>query len=127
MSASTPTREEFKRNASVGSDGQLESDDSSKKLRLDMSPKIDPGSDLASKIEDSGSGSPIPPSTSGNVHSNAREDCSEALVPRDTTINESQISSKSENLDKNDEMLESAVLHDVSVTSMDEVEPPNLS
>ena len=66
VQSSTPNREESKRNASIGSDGQIESDlDSSKKLRLDFSPnKKDPPDPteleivetLGSQVEGNGSG-----------------------------------------------------------------------
>ena len=71
VQSSTPTREESKRNNSIGSDEHLEADlDSSKKLRLDFSPGKDPpkstdvGSmgDLSPNGEDTGGGgsSPLP-------------------------------------------------------------------
>ena len=57
--SSTPTRDDSKRNASIGSESCLENEeDSSKKLRLDISPndKKEIPSDLSPTIEDTGGG-----------------------------------------------------------------------
>ena len=62
VQSSTPSRDEFKRNASIGSDGCLESDlDSSKKLRLELSPSkgkppTEPKEDKTATVDDSGGG-----------------------------------------------------------------------
>ena len=59
--SSTPTRDDFKRNNSVGSTGSLDSDkDSSKKLRLDLSPSSNSPEAADEMAEDSGGSKPLP-------------------------------------------------------------------
>ena len=133
--ASTTSRDEPKRNASISSEGGLENEeDPSKKIRLDLSPSSrEKGNDLPPNVDDSGgSGFSLPDSTPSvskvncdPVQNKATEKCITTMTPSDPGFQEKgkesicdTALSLSENTGDNGQTLEVAK-HDVSVSSED--------